>query len=297
MTSDMNLVIPTYRNHYTYNINFLNSFSKFCIDKSEVNIKLIVNDSDFVFFNQILSQFDDLNISIETLKNLIYNVDGISVVNDNSIFNSKYPLQSLKKLFSYTICNGDFIVIDSENLCLKNFYFREIIESQKNKPIIYTNHSFQEIQKKVIDSCNTVLTTTSERWFFLKSYWFYEKEIVSKLITDLKKNYGIITHRLQYELIFEYQLYCQYIAKYQLKEMINIDDYCEETIKFTELLVGKKNNFEYLCVELTHTNLIDYLKVIKLLNDKIVRLHWIDSEIKDRIINESEVVIGTFHWD
>jgi hypothetical protein len=293
----MNLVIPTYKPHYDYNINFLNSFSEFCLDKKEVNIKFIVNESDFNFFNKIDLLYPDLKIKVVTLRDLIFKVDGLNVQNDSTIFNSKYPLQSLKKLYSHSIVDDDYIVIDSENLCVKNFYFRDIIEDEKSKPIYYTNFFFQDIQKNVTNSCNSILNTDSNKWFFLKSYWFYEKKIVEQLILDLKKEHPFITNRLQNELFFEYQLYCEYIDKNNLKEMSNIDLLDENSVFFSEILRNKNNNFEYLCVELNDENLSRYLSLIYKMKDKIVRLHWMPSEIKERIIKESDIGIGTFHWD
>ena len=39
----MNIVIPTYNRHYEYNVNFLTSFNKFCLDKENVKNKIIEN--------------------------------------------------------------------------------------------------------------------------------------------------------------------------------------------------------------------------------------------------------------
>jgi hypothetical protein len=292
----MDLVIPSHRPHYDFNVNFLNSFDKFCLDKANVKINIIVNKEDNHYFNNILKLFPSLNIKIITLTDLIFNVDGVVIGNDVDIFNSKYPLQSLKKLFSYTITNGDYIVIDSENLCLKNFYFKDIIENEKNKPIFYCENTFQELQKKVLNSCNSILNQDENKWFFLKSYWFYEKKIVEDLVCELKKTYSNITLRLNHEPFFEYQLYCQYILKNNLKEIINLDLYNEDFIYFSKILTEKNNNFEYICVELNEENISKYLGMIEKMNDRIIRLHWIPDDIKNKIIDSSNIAIGTFHW-
>lgn len=292
----MNLVIPTHHPHYDYNISFLNSFDNFCLDKSDVKINLIVNNKDFLFFEKIPIIYPELNISIVSLRDLILKIDGCDS-DDESMFETKYPLQSLKKLFSYVVTNDDYIVIDSENLCLRNFKFRDIIENEKRKPIFYTENIFQDLQIKVLNSCNSILNYDTNKWFFLKSYWFYEKKIVSKLIEELKELYGNITLRLKGETFFEYQLYCGYIVKNNLKENINIDTYCEETTFFSKILVENTSTFEHVCVQLNNENLPKYLKIIESMGDKIIRLHWMPNEIKDEIINKSNIFIGTFHWD
>jgi hypothetical protein len=292
----MNLVIPTHHPHYDYNISFLNSFDNFCLDKSDVKINLIVNNKDFLFFEKIPIIYPELNISIVSLRDLILKIDGCDS-DDESMFETKYPLQSLKKLFSYVVTNDDYIVIDSENLCLRNFKFRDIIENEKRKPIFYTENIFQDLQIKVLNSCNSILNYDTNKWFFLKSYWFYEKKIVSKLIEELKELYGNITLRLKGEIFFEYQLYCGYIVKNNLKENINIDTYCEENMFFSKILVDNTSTFEHVCVQLNNENLPKYLKIIESMGDKIIRLHWMSDEIKNEIINKSNIFIGTFHWD
>jgi len=98
----MNIVIPTYSKHYQYNINFLTSFNKFCLDKDEVKINFIVNSNELDLFSGLVNQNTHLNVRIITLKELMFNVDGEYYNDDQSFFNTKYPLQSIKKLFAYT---------------------------------------------------------------------------------------------------------------------------------------------------------------------------------------------------
>jgi len=42
----MNIVIPTYNKHYQYNINFLDSFDLYCLDKKNDYVMLIVGEVD-----------------------------------------------------------------------------------------------------------------------------------------------------------------------------------------------------------------------------------------------------------
>jgi len=44
-------------------------------------------------------------------------------------------------------------------------------------------------------------------------------------------------------------------------------------------------------------NVLNYINVLNELNEKIIRLHWTSEEIKNNIITNSNVCIGTFHWD
>ena len=96
----MNIVIPTYNKHYNYNVNFLNSFNEFCLDKNKVTINFIVASNELDLFSGLVNQYRHLNVRIVTLKELMFNVDGEYYNDDQSFFNTKYPLQSIKKLFA-----------------------------------------------------------------------------------------------------------------------------------------------------------------------------------------------------
>ena len=131
----MNIVIPSYEKHLSYNLNFLESFRKYCNDKQRVIINFICCNSNQNEFFQLKEKFKDLNINIFTLSQLIKKVDGIDFDDSPCNFITKYSLQSLKKLLSYSIVDSDYLAIDSENLCVKDFYFQDIIDSMKMKKI------------------------------------------------------------------------------------------------------------------------------------------------------------------
>lgn len=67
----MNIVIPTYNKHYQYNINFLDSFDLYCLDKKEVKINFIVSSLDYDLFNNFKEKYQELNINIFKLSDLI----------------------------------------------------------------------------------------------------------------------------------------------------------------------------------------------------------------------------------
>ena len=119
----MNLVIPTYNKHYNYNIKFLESFRTYCLDKNDVKINFIVNSSEYELFSNLKSIFNDININIVKFSDLLLKVDNENYSDNVSFFSTKYPLQSLKKLLAYICVDTDYIVFDSENLCVKEFYF------------------------------------------------------------------------------------------------------------------------------------------------------------------------------
>lgn len=295
----MNIVIPTYSKHHQYNINFLTSFNKFCLDKNEVKINFIVNSNEFSTFNDLKESFKSLNVNIVKMSDLLFNVDKKLYTDYQHQFLSKYPLQSIKKLFAYTCVDTDFIVLDSENLCLKEFYLKDIFINLKDKPILYCNNVYQDIQKDVIRTSNYLMQLNdNNKWFFLKSYWFYEIEHVQNLINELKQLHkNDATLILNNKLFFEYQLYCTYLIKHNLKEFICIDELLKIGFDFQKILDEKESNFEHIIGILDNENYNHYIKLITDLDERIIRLHWVEDAIKDKIINNSKVSIGTFHWD
>jgi hypothetical protein len=291
----MDIVIPTYEKHKQYNIGFLESIRKYCMDKESVVIHLIVELNTLAIFETIKQEFKDLNVEVHTLESLVENVDGLGIVLK---FKNKYPLQSLKKLYSFSVVNGDYIVMDSENLCVKPFMMADIFLAQKTKPILYCKNCFQPIQTEVIHNSNILCDTNNNSWYFLKSYWFYEKELVGKLIDSLKKKYNnSLTLELQKITLFEYQLYCTFLRKNNLKEFLCVDDYLNQKCDFQEKLNAISANYEHVMVIINNDNVKTYCDIINHLDEKIIRLHWMTDNIKNKIIDETNVSIGTFHWD
>jgi hypothetical protein len=294
----MNIVIPTYNKHYKYNINFLESFRRYCLDRNDVKINFIVSSNEYDLFNNLKSMFLDLNIFIVKFSDLLYNIDGKQYPDTEKFFSDKYPLQSLKKLLAFSCVDTDYVVFDSENLCLKPFNFRDIFSTLKNKPILYCDNTYQDIQKNVISSCNLINNFNTEKWFFLKSYWFYELEHVRGLIDDLREMHNKDIFILLSEVIFfEYQLYCGYLYKNNLKEFLSTDELLSKTYDFKTILDNNKNNYEFINGSLTEENVDYYIQILNDLDERVIRLHWLNVGLKDKIIEKTNVSIGTFHWD
>jgi len=294
----MNIVIPTYNQHHDYNINFLNSFEKFCLDKNDVKINFIINSEEFHLFKNLKNQFTNLNVNIIKLNDLLQAIDNKSYSDSASNFSTKHSLQSIKKLLAYNLVDTDYIVLDSENLCLKEFYFKDIFNTLKSKKLLYCNETCHGIQKEVILNCNNLINFSNTKWFFIKSYWFYEKELVNQLILCLKQIHNSdITSLLSDKTFFEYQLYCTFLLKNNIKEVVCCDTIYQEKYNFQSILATSKHNYEYICTALNEENIDYYIDILNKSDERIVRLHWMDENIKNKIIEKTNVSIGTFHWD
>jgi hypothetical protein len=287
----MNIVIPTYEKHKQYNINFVKSFEKYCLDKENVSIYFIVTEEDKHLFECLVTDYVKL-ITFQTLVNCL----GIDYNSLN--FNNQYSYQSLKKLLSPIFLKEGCVVIDSENLCVRPFYIKDFSKSIKNSKIIYTTKLIEmptHLQRNVFNNCKNLLEFETDKWFFLKSYWYYEYDIVSKLLNELKFKDLNFLKTLSETIFFEYQLYCNYIEKYSLKPILEIDKFL--SISLLNAIEEKKLNFEYVCASINFELKEDYCNIIKILDDRIIRLHWMSNDIENYVIENTGIVIGTYHWD
>lgn len=295
----MNIVIPSYERHLGYNSNFLYSLRKHCLDKKDVQINFICCRSNYSMFADLKAEFFDLNVHIFTLSDLIKKVDNFDFNDATSNFPTKYSLQSLKKLFSYSIVDSDYLVLDSENLCLKDFYFRDIFKILKNKRINYSTNYYYPIQHEVVSNCNRLLNYENKTWCFLDCHWFFERHHVEKMIDELREinNQDKATFILKENIFFEYQLYCSFLLKHSLRDKIEVKEILQNYKKLQDNLDRSEHNYEYICSTLTPQTLDEYISLLNNLDERITRLHWMPEDFADKIVKNTKVCIGTFHWD
>ena len=293
----MHLVIPSYEKHIHWNEKFLKSFNKFCADKSDVEITFVCNQSNVDLFKGLTRKFKKLNVRIQTLTHLIQSVD--QVYFDDSPFNfpTKYPLQSLKKLFAFSSTNADYLVIDSENVCLKDFYFHEIFERIKNQKIKADSRLVGELQNEVAKNCNELIDFNPKQWLFLDSYWFFEKDFVELLLNELRQiNKTPSVHSLlKNRTFFEYQLYASFLIKKSLKQTIDVNEILRESNELRSNLEKSPNNYEYIGATVTKETWSDYISLLNRLNARITRLHWMHPDFAKAIVKNTNVCIGTYH--
>lgn len=292
----MNVVIPSYEMHIGQNINFLNSFRKYCLDKKNVKINLICSKSNKQFFLDLKNEFRDINLNVFTLNYLIKKVDNIDFDDSLGNFNTKFPYQSLKKLLSYCVVDSDYMVLDSENVCLKYFCFEDTFNELKNKKIKYSEKYEQQIQQEVVSNCNHLLQYENHKWFFLNPYWIYEKEKVQNLVDELREinKHDKVTLILKDKIFFEYQLYCNFLTKHSLKDTIEVKEILGNKKKLLNNLEKSEHTYEYICSTLTSETLDDYISLLNEMDEKITRLHWMPESFSDKIIKNTKVCIGTF---
>lgn len=291
----MNIVIPTFEHHFNNNLHFLGSFQLYCKDKDKVSIFFICSQSNIDSFKSIISDFQDINIYVYTLHDLVKNVDSIDIDDSISTFNHKYSYQSLKKLLAYSVVKGDYLVIDSENLCLKDFFFSDVWAKLKKNEFSYTTHIYDELSIKVLKEVNMMLDTDYPYWFFNTSFWFFEYDHVKDLIKYFSDK-GLIFNQFKDAWFFEYQLYCTFLVKMNKKQIYDVYSIANKNYNFEKDLIEIQWFWAYVCRALNNNNVMAYCKFLDETDEKITRLHWMPDNIKNTIIENSKICIGTFHF-
>lgn len=283
----MNIVIPTYPPHFKYNYKFLDSFEKYCKDKNNAKIYFVIDKKHVNSF-----KYETNNYQILEFENMVKSIEGVN--NIDFLFDTKYPHQSIKKLYSSLYLKEDCLVLDSENEFLKNFTIFELENSIVNKHIIYTTKFVSDLANTVKNDCNTVLNFNSKNWYFLRSYWYFRYDICNKLHKYLSNKHKIPFNILKKITFFEYQLYCQFIEKENILPVINCYDLINNN--FSKEIENSSTNFEYICSILNDNNISMYQDYLLKNNEQICRLHWMDERYKNQLLLNTNIVLGTFHY-
>jgi hypothetical protein len=283
----MNIIIPSYEKHIKFNRSFLNSYDTHCLDKDQTKIYFVVDNHNIELFNDLKSYSF---VEILNYDEIVYSIYKTKVK-----YIDKYSHQSLKKLLSILYIEKNAIVMDSENICIKNFYMSDIFKNIDNK-IYYTENKTQFIQSNMINDLNNIIDHISNRWYFIKSYWYFDYEICKSLILYLEKKYSNTYEMLSSTIFFEYQLYCQFIEKNNITECIDIDSILDESLSesMKNSRIGN-TNFEYICSSINDINIDKYCNLLDILGDRITRLHFMADEHIEYISNKTKIYIKTFH--
>lgn len=308
----MNIVTSTFFGHFEYNINFLKTFNEKCLDKDNVSITFIVTSeeekkilSNLIFKNGL----NTLNVDIVILIDLINKIENKNITYEDLSFSQhKYAIINLKKIYGCLYVNKDCLVLDSEVLCLNEFNFFDMFKTLKNKYFSYTyfdddfDNIIDSLQIEVIENCNQILKSNNKEWFFTKTYWFYEIEYLKNMINFVKKQNNIdsFSQFIADKLIFEYQLYGSYVYNNKLKEFKSHNEITKNKSKLRKAFMDYRNSlnsipvgFEYVCISLNEDCIDEYIEFIDEQDEKMVKIHWMPDNIKNKIINSGKVFMGS----
>lgn len=226
----MDIVVPTYRDHYDFVTKFLDTFDMNCIDKNKVTINLVISQDDIKVFNDINRMYDRLNIKILIFGKLLEkydtaNDDEAKLLKDIGKFN----YQSLKKLYGAIETGNDIVCIfDSECLFIRKFYMSQYIKQNQNRQFYCSKIRTYESQIHATDvrrDHNKLLEVNEQDWFLEAYTWVFRRCVLYDLMKFLKLRYGVLS-QIKTPFFIEYSYYLFYRKNSKLyPEIIWIDTY------------------------------------------------------------------------
>lgn len=238
------IITPTYREHFKYVAQYLNSVAKYSLNSDNIIFVFIVEAQDVEGLKKITKAYEALvSIHILQFEDLLatYNVD-ISP-NHLLIEYGKYSYQTLKKLYAmlYLPCQK-FLVLDSESMWIRQTDMERLFEDFFSDPFIagsrITPDKLGIIKKNVCQCTDYLLDFKSDKWFLESFNWFYEKTILLDLINELGTPIDLIKKaqvagKLQgFEpYVFEICLYQNYIYKNRQKyhyRILDVNQKCKD---------------------------------------------------------------------
>ena len=206
----MEIVVATHISRYSEIKLFLSSFSKNCIDKYDVTIRLIVPHFDIVLFGGIISQFPELNIILRPLNKLLekYNPDNLSELQLIEILGRRTFI-SLKQLVGILDSHSNMIcVFNSDTIFIRNFSLNRYI----------ADNNFKHFYCSKIEKCcslqtiqNNIIGISDNNWYHVTHMRIFDKKIVADMFQYLLNKYNNIIG-IGREFIFDYcyYLYCRH---------------------------------------------------------------------------------------
>jgi len=267
----INIVTPTYSQHFKYNTLFLDSLIEHCEDKDEVIVNFIVSDFEKESLETLLEGHrKKLNIRVVALKDLVKEIFD-DYIDDAQLLKDigKYNFQSLKKLVgAYKFGTPYSLVMDAEALGIRNFKMKNLVDSyfSDKRNVFYTKNDYgnlADIQKKVIESGSKIIgQDPSTTLYFLEAYnWFLDKRILEDLFQEVYSLHDedvlyVLTKK--YEVVFDIVLYYLYIyynnPKYKYK-FVCINDELHK-------IMGEERYKEYISQKELHTAFEFHAKIL-----------------------------------
>lgn len=297
----MNIVIPTHRKDFVWNLNFLKTFSKKCLDYKDVIITFVVTDEqESLEFNNMIIKYGLNNLNLSIVNSKLKQIT----------FPHKWTLISLKKMLGVLHANEDSLVFDSEIICINEFYFKSIFDSIRQKDYQYcllndpydTNNYDHALN--IAKQSADILNTNNNKWFFQKAYWFFEIKYLLEMLQYIKEVNKIENYieLLQKKIFYDYQIYGNYLFENKIKNfVVSYESMMKSKINlfenwknFKKTQYGKDLMFQYICKSINENCIEEYIEYLKDEDERIVKIHWMPENCKKRLENETSIAFGVF---
>ncbi|KAH0425370.1 hypothetical protein CcaCcLH18_11026 [Colletotrichum camelliae] len=219
------IILPTYTKHIPLAIEFFQSFMCLCTDYQEIDIHVIVSDSNEVTeFQNALNGLKSCGESFSIFQTPPANVNGpkpkFNIVNlfdilppvfhtltkgkitgaDTSALISernKYQYQTIKKLAAAMELKYDWALwLDSEAIAVQPFSIRQTFDSYIKNPTIFRSRMTNtDFMRAIIGSSANVLNRDIESfgqkfWNLESVEWIFEKAVIDDLVQYVENTHG-----------------------------------------------------------------------------------------------------------
>ena len=217
------IITPTFRPHFPFNRDFLQSYAQNAADAAEIAVHFIVVRDELADIRAIMAEFPALDLHAHAFEDLLeasgHHEDATELLREIG----KFAYQSLKKLYALKAIDYDHaLVLDSEALILKPVRVADLFDEYYADPfVLYSDLSYRGDawfggqSDAVVKNAARLLRLPYPNLWFLEYYgWFYDKRIVRDLFaafagdllpeirTRLKNDTRVFENQLFYHFVW-----------------------------------------------------------------------------------------------
>ncbi len=188
------VITPTFRPHFPFNREFLQSFEEKVEDAREVAVHFIVSRGELAELKALLHEFPALDVHAHAIEDLLhasgYQVEAVDLLHEVG----KFAFQALKKLYALKALPYDqALVLDSESLVLKPTRMADVFDEYFAHPFVFysdLSHRaegwYGSLSDAVTRNAAKLLGKPYPDMYFLEYYgWFYDKRLVEDMFAAL----------------------------------------------------------------------------------------------------------------
>ncbi|CAA9362241.1 MAG: hypothetical protein AVDCRST_MAG68-4540 [uncultured Gemmatimonadetes bacterium] len=308
------VITPTFRPHFPFNREFLQSYGQNAADAHEVAVHFVVSRGELAELRALLEEFPALDVHAHAVEDLLqaagYEAEAIELLREVG----KFAFQALKKLYALKVLPYDqALVLDSESLVLKPTRMGEVFDEYFADPtILYSELGhraegwFGSLSDLVTQNAAKLLDEPYPDMYLLEYYgWFYDKRIVEDMFAAIPQELlPAVRGRLGRDKhLFECILYYYFIytnrSRYGyrfvsvnelLREYLGAEGY-EEYIRNFKGHWEAVGIFEYVSKEVSERNLPDILRLFREKNLRFYRSEILNrnERAQDALIEQSPI--------
>lgn len=220
------IITPTFRPHFAFNRDFLDSFRQNATDAGEIGIHFVVADDERADLETILAEFPDIGTAVHSFEDLL-RANGHEMTSRELLGEvEKFAFQALKKLYALKELEYDqALILDSESLLLKPTRVGDAFDGYFADPFVVfsdlshrNDHWFGLLGDVVHQNVARLLGVAYPKMHLLEYYgWFYDRRIVDDMFAALSGDLlALVRQRLgKQKHIFECSLYYLHLFGHQ----------------------------------------------------------------------------------